>query len=166
MNVVKIAAIALIVTAAGLDWSPPGILQAHSDQSMCYVSDDEGGRIELNALSNPFNLRLLSAMLNSGEYLSAVRRSFLDAQRQTAHIDGLRQSRLDFTGVESGDIAFEARSTAVQSALHFRALQHLYASEQILAVLCCKVPLWSLKGAVPSGSWVPRQDFVWESDSM
>ncbi len=166
MNAVKIAAIALIMAAAGLGWSPSGILQVHSDQGMRYVSDSEGKRTEINALSNPFNLRLLSAMPGSGEYLSAVRMSFQDAQRQTAHIDGLRQSRRDFTGVESGHLAVGVRSTSVQNKHNFRSLQNLCAIEHILTAMRYRVPLCSLKGEVSSASLGLCQDFVWKCNSM
>jgi hypothetical protein len=117
---------------AGPDGSPPSP-RIHGDRGIRYVSGGvgEGERAELDALSNQFNLRLLFAMQGSGEYLSAVRVTILDArggtvltaeskgpwffaqlvpgdytveagvpeaqpQRQTAHIEGSRQSRLDF----------------------------------------------------------------------
>lgn len=127
MNAVKSAASTL--TMASILSLAYGTFSYTYDGSEPYVSGGvgEGEPTELNTLSNSFNLRLQFAILGSGEYLSAVRRSFLDAQRQTAHINGSRQSRLDFTGVESGHIAFEARSTADQNALHFKILQHLRA---------------------------------------
>ncbi len=122
--------------AAGPGWSPPGRLEVHNNQGVRYVSGGigENERAELNSQSQQFNLRLLFAMQNSGEYLSAVRVSILDArggtvlvaeskgpwfmaqlapgdytveasvpdqterqpQRQTAHVEDSRQSRLNF----------------------------------------------------------------------
>ncbi len=121
---------------AGPGWSSPERLPVHNDQGIRYVSGGvgEGERTELNALSSQFNLRLLFAMQDSGEYLSAVRVNIQDArggtilsaeskgpwffaqlapgdytveasatdqasrqpQRQTVHIEGSGQSRLDF----------------------------------------------------------------------
>jgi hypothetical protein len=43
----------------------------------------EGERAELDALSNQYNLRLLFAKQDSGEYLSAVQVNILDAQGGT-----------------------------------------------------------------------------------
>jgi len=111
-------------------------LQVQNDQGIRYVSGGvgESERAELNNQSQQFNLRLLFAMQGSGEYLSAVRVSILDArggtvlvteskgpwflaqlppgdytveasipsqterqpQRQTAHVEDSRQSRLNF----------------------------------------------------------------------
>jgi hypothetical protein len=122
--------------AAGPGWSPSSRLQVQNDQGVRYVSGGvgESERAELNNQSQQFNLRLLFAMQGSGEYLSAVRVSILDArggtvlvteskgpwflaqlppgdytveasvpgqterqpQRQTAHVEDSRQSRLNF----------------------------------------------------------------------
>ncbi|MEI2781121.1 MAG: carboxypeptidase regulatory-like domain-containing protein [Candidatus Competibacter sp.] len=69
---------------AGPDGSPPSP-RIHSDRGIRYVSGGvgEGERAELDALSNQFNLRLLFAMQGSGEYLSAVRVTILDARGGT-----------------------------------------------------------------------------------
>jgi hypothetical protein len=67
--------------AVGPDGLPPDrLLQIHNDQGIRHVSGGvgESERIELNALSNQFNLRLMFAMQGSGEYLSAVRVNILD----------------------------------------------------------------------------------------
>jgi hypothetical protein len=121
---------------AGPGWSPSSRLQVQNNQGVRYVSGGvgESERAELNNQSQQFNLRLLFAMQGSGEYLSAVRVSILDArggtvlvteskgpwflaqlppgdytveasvpgqterqpQRQTAHVEDSRQSRLNF----------------------------------------------------------------------
>lgn len=64
------------------DWSPSSRLQIHNDQGIRYVSGGvgESERTELNAQSPQFNLRLMFAMQGSGNYLSAVRVSILDAR--------------------------------------------------------------------------------------
>lgn len=78
-----------------------------------------------------------------------VRRNILDAPRQTVDTDGSRRAQLEFTGLESGHIAFKVQSTAVGHALRLRVLRHLCASEQILAMACCRVPLCSKNGEAP-----------------
>ena len=69
--------------AAG--WSPSSRLQVYNDQGVRYISGGvgESERTELNAQSSQFNLRLLFAMQGSGDYLSAVRVSILDARGET-----------------------------------------------------------------------------------
>jgi hypothetical protein len=71
--------------AAGPGWSPSSRLQVQNDQGVRYVSGGvgESERAELNNQSQQFNLRLLFAMQGSGEYLSAVRVSILDARGGT-----------------------------------------------------------------------------------
>jgi hypothetical protein len=66
---------------SGSDWSPPGSsLQIQAAQGIRYVSGGigESERAELEALAGQFNLRLLFAMRDSGNYLADVRVRILD----------------------------------------------------------------------------------------
>jgi hypothetical protein len=70
----------------GPDWSSPGgSLQIQTDQGIRYVSGGigEGERAELEALSGQFNLRLLFAMQDSGNYLADVEVRILDSRGAT-----------------------------------------------------------------------------------
>lgn len=71
--------------AAGPGGLPPSTLRVHNDQGVRYMSGGvgESERAELNAQSEQFNLRLLFAIEGSGEYLSAIRVSILDAKDAT-----------------------------------------------------------------------------------
>ena len=64
---------------------PPSTLQVHNDQGVRYISGGvgESERAELNAQSEQFNLRLLFAIQDSGEYLSAIQVKILDANDAT-----------------------------------------------------------------------------------
>lgn len=66
---------------SGPDWSPPGgSLQIQVAQGIRYVSGGigEGERAELEALAGQFNLRLLFAMRDGGNYLADVGVRILD----------------------------------------------------------------------------------------
>lgn len=67
---------------AGPGWLPPSTLRVHNDQGVRYMSGGvgESERAELNAQSEQFNLRLLFAIEGTGEYLSAIRVSIVDAK--------------------------------------------------------------------------------------
>jgi len=65
----------------GADWLPPGgSLQIQVAQGIRYVSGGigEGERAEMEALASQFNLRLLFAMRDSGNYLADVGVRILD----------------------------------------------------------------------------------------
>lgn len=63
--------------------SDAGSLEIQSDGGVRYVSGGvgESERRELQALSSRFNLHLMFATQDSGEYLSAVRVNIMDAQK-------------------------------------------------------------------------------------
>ncbi len=72
--------------ATGPDWSPPGgSVKIEDFQGIRYISGGigEGERAELEALSNQFNLRLLFAMQDSGNYLGDVQVRILDSRGAT-----------------------------------------------------------------------------------
>lgn len=114
--------------AAGPGWSSPERLMVHSDRGIRHVSGGvgEGERAELDALSNQFNLRLLFAMQGSGEYLSAVRVTILDARGGTV-LTAESKGPWFFAQLVPGDYTVEA---GVPEAQPQRQAAHIERSGQ------------------------------------
>ncbi len=114
--------------AAGPGWSSPERLMVHSDRGIRHVSGGvgEGERAQLDALSDQFNLRLLFAMQGSGEYLSAVRVTILDARGGTV-LTAESKGPWFFAQLAPGDYTVEA---SVPEAQPQRQAAHIERSGQ------------------------------------
>lgn len=115
---------------AGPDGSPPSP-RIHSDRGVRYVSGGvgEGERAELDALSDQFNLRLLFAMQGSGEYLSAVRVTILDARGGTV-LTAESKGPWFFAQLAPGDYTVEASAPGQAQQQPQRQTAHIERSGQ------------------------------------